>query len=418
VFSGRLAKKEMEEQNKLEDRNQEERSRAMCTISSHLVADTATRFAEIPCFGVQRESVSPMRSNVNEKSIFEHIVRQTGANEQDQIQKGGLIGLKRGFYGVVAAMWMISGLSSCATIEKPEIKQVEETPKATATVQQVKAIQETKRGLKRKVAIGRFTNETKYGQSFFIDKNNDRIGKQAVDILSSKLVETEKFILIERADLDKIEKELRMEDYGPLKNMADYLIVGSVTEFGRKDQGQVGVFSRTRRQVAFARVHIRLIEVRTGQILYSEEGEGQAFSEAGTVLGVGERAGYDSSINDKALDGAITNLASNIIQNLLDRPWRSYIIGYEDGNVIIAGGRSQNIKEGDTFQVIQEGKKVKNPQTNMMINLPGKHIATLKSVMLVGDTTESEVTLCQVVSGDLNPFLLSKDFSALYVQEE
>jgi hypothetical protein len=31
----------------------------------------------------------------------------------------------------------------------------------------------------RKVAIARFTNETRYGQSFFIDKEENRIGKQA-----------------------------------------------------------------------------------------------------------------------------------------------------------------------------------------------------------------------------------------------
>jgi len=40
-------------------------------------------------------------------------------------------------------------------------------------------------------------------------------------------------------------------------------------------------------QLPYAKVHVRLIEVRTGQILYSEEGEGEAFSEAGTVFGVG-----------------------------------------------------------------------------------------------------------------------------------
>ena len=45
-------------------------------------------------------------------------------------------------------------------------------------------------GLKRKVAIGRFSNETRYGQSFFVDEQNDRIGKQAMDILSTKLFET------------------------------------------------------------------------------------------------------------------------------------------------------------------------------------------------------------------------------------
>ena len=308
-------------------------------------------------------------------------------------------------------------LPSCATIERPEVKAIKEKPKISKTIQQKKTSIGAKQGLKRKVAIARFTNESKYGQSFFIDENNDRIGKQAVDILSSKLVETEKFILLERVDLDKITKELNMENYKPLKNMADYLIVGSVTEFGRRDQGKVGIFSRTKRQIAFAKVHVRLIEVRSGQILYSEEGEGEAFSEAGTVFGVGERAGYDSAINDKALEAAITDLASNIIENLLDRPWRSYILGFEDNKLIIAGGKLQNISNGDIFQVIQEGKKVKNPQTNMMITLPGTQIGKIKAVMFIGDNPETEVTLCDIIEGDLSAFISSKNFNQLYIQE-
>jgi len=316
-----------------------------------------------------------------------------------------------------ALLFIVIMLPSCATIDKPDVREVEKKPQISKTIQHEKINIGNKKGIKRKVAIARFTNETKYGQSFFIDKNNDRIGKQAVDILSSKLVETEKFILLERADMDKISKELNMENYEPLKNMADYLIVGSVTEFGRRDQGKVGIFSRTKRQIAFAKVHVRLLEVRTGQILYSEEGEGEASSEAGTVFGVGERAGYDSAINDKALDAAITNLASNIIENLLDRPWRSYILGYENEKIIMAGGKSQNINIGDVFQVIKEGKKVKNPQTNMMITLPGKQVGKIKVVMSVGNTSESEVSLCDIINGDFSEYISSKRFNQLFIQE-
>lgn len=325
--------------------------------------------------------------------------------------------MKRLYFPIFISALIMIFLSSCATVEKPEIKKIDEKTKISKTVQQEKANSNLKKGLKRKVAIARFSNETKYGQSFFIDDNQDVVGKQAMDILSSKLVETDKFILLERADLDKITKELNMEDYEPLKNMADYLIVGSVTEFGRKDEGEVGIFSRTKRQVAYAKVHIRLIEVRTGQILYSEEGEGEASSEAGTVFGVGGKAGYDSTINDKALEAAITNLASNIIENLLERPWRSYILGYADGKIIMSGGKSQNINNGDIFKVIKEGEKVKNPQTNTMITLPGKEIGKIKASVSIGNTPESEVTLCDVVDGDFSEYISSKDFSSLYIQE-
>jgi curli biogenesis system outer membrane secretion channel CsgG len=307
-------------------------------------------------------------------------------------------------------------LIGCATIDKPEVKRVDPTPQISQTQQQ---LPEIKKGLKRKVAIARFTNETKYGQSFFIDDQKDRIGKQAVDILSNKLLQTEKFIILERADLDKIQKELSIGNATPMKNMADYLIVGSVTEFGRKDTGEVGIFSRTKRQTAFAKVHVRMIDVYTGQVIYSEDGEGTAFSEAGTIFGVGGRAGYDSTLNDRAMEAAITNLASNIIEKLLDKPWRAYIIGQEDNNLIISGGKSQNIKTGAVFAVYLEGRKVKNPQTNMDITLPAKKLARIKVVSTLGDTPENEVSLCQVTEGNdnLTGYKSRQDYSRLFIME-
>jgi curli biogenesis system outer membrane secretion channel CsgG len=305
-------------------------------------------------------------------------------------------------------------ISGCATMEKTEIERPKEGPKVSPTIA---VVQPPYRGLKRKVAVGRFTNETRYGQSFFIDKEGNRIGKQAVDILSSKLLATEKFILLERADLDKINKELSIGNLQPIRNMADYLILGSITEFGRKEVSDVGIFSRVKKQVAFAKVHIRLVDVYTGKVIYQEAGEGEAFSEAGSIFGVGARAGYDSTLNDKAMEAAINNLSSNIIQNLLDKPWRAYILGYEDGNLMISGGKSQNIKPNDLFDVIEEGKKVKNPQTNMEITLPGKRIAKIKVISMLGDTPDNEVSLCKITEGNLAAYIAKKDFSGIYISQ-
>ncbi|UZP65965.1 CsgG/HfaB family protein [Desulfovibrio mangrovi] len=314
-----------------------------------------------------------------------------------------------------AALLSIMALCSCATVKKPE--KIETTaPKQVVSPAVAAEQKEQYKGLKRKVAIARFSNETKYGQSFFLDDNNDRIGKQAVDILSNKLMETEKFVLLERADLDKIQKELGIGDAAPLKNMADYLIVGSITEFGRKETGDVGLFSRTKKQVAYAKVHIRLIDVYTGEVIYSEAGEGEAFSEAGSIMGFGARTGYDSAINDKAIDAAITDLASNLIENLMNKPWRSYILSHEEGMYIMGGGASQGIKVGDQFDVIAEGKKVKNPQTNTMITLPGKKVAAIKVLQTSGSTPADEISFCQLTSGDLSAWNASKDYSPLFIQ--
>lgn len=317
--------------------------------------------------------------------------------------------------GTLSLIMGTSLLFGCATVEKPVVIETNTEPKAISKTQTEEVL--TKKSLKRKVAIGRFTNETTYGQGFFIDENNNRIGKQAMDILSAKLFETGRFIMLERADLGQIEKELSMGGNYSVKNAADFLIVGSITEFGRKEVSDVGVFSRVKTQEANATVHIRLIDVATGQIIYSEQGKGMAYSEAGTVMGVGNKAGYDSTLNDKVLDVAITDLASNIIENMLDKPWRSYILAYEEGNLIISGGKSQNIEPGVQFAMMKAGKRVKNPQTGMYITLPGNAIGKIEVLTSFGDTAESEVSICNINEGNIDAYIKSQDYSGLYIQE-
>lgn len=318
---------------------------------------------------------------------------------------------------IIITVLISFGLTSCATMQKPEVRVPDSKPVISKTLEQ-KTPDSRQRFLKRKVAIARFTNETAYGQSFFLDENKDRIGKQAVDILSNKLLSTEKFILLERADLDKINKELVLGKVDQLTNMADYLIVGSVTEFGRKTTSDVGIFSRVKKQGAYAKVNVRLLDVYTGEIIYAQDGSGEAFSEAGTVFGVGARADYDSTLNDKALEAAIVNLSSNVIENLLDKPWRSYILAYEDGNYIISGGASQGVKSGDKFGVYLQGKKIKNPQTNMFITLPGKQIAVIKVLKTLGDTKQNEISICEVIEGQLEKYQERGAFANLYIQDK
>ncbi len=311
---------------------------------------------------------------------------------------------------------IVSLFSACATMQEKQVHQtpVSDKPTISPTLQ-VKNTQTV--GLKRKVAIARFSNETRYGQSFFIDKNNDKIGKQAMDILSAKLYQSGRFIMLERADLSKIEKELTIAgEHKKVDNAADFVILGSITEFGRKDTSEVGIFSRVKKQETFAKVHIRIVDVSSGLIIYSEEGKGSAYSEAATTMGVGDTAGYNGQLNDKAIDAAISDLTSNIIENMLDKPWKGYILGYEDGNFITSGGKSQNIKVGDTFDVLIEGKKVKNPQSNMMITLPGKKLAKISIVATLGDTIENEVSLAKLIEGDLKSYIDSGDYSKLYIQ--
>ena len=252
--------------------------------------------------------------------------------------------------------------------------------------------------IKRKVAIGRFSNETQYAKGVFYDKENDPMGKQALDILSAKLAASGKFLLLERSDLAQLLEEAKKSENGEsgLQSIgADYLIIGSITEFGRKNTGKEGVFTSTKMQTVEAGVAIRLVDVSTGLIVYSDEAKGQAQITTKTTLGVGGRAGYDATLSDKAISEAIGQLVENIINKCTDKPWRTYFLTYDDDAQMIAGGASQGVKEGDVFAVKTKGKKVKNPQSGVMIELPGKQIGTVTVSATGGDTPETEYSFVE-----------------------
>ena len=247
------------------------------------------------------------------------------------------------------------------------------------------------RTIKRKVAIGRFSNETQYAKGLFYDKENDPMRKQALDILSSKLAATGKFILLERDDLN-----ILVDEAGADMNKigADYIILGSITEFGRKTEGEQKVFSSTKTQTVEAGVSIRLVEATTGLIIYSDEAKGFAETSAKQTLGLGGTAGYDATLSDKAISAALSQLVENIINKCMDKPWRSYILSVEDGNYIISGGASQGIIAGDKFALYKKGKTVKNPQTGMNVELPGTKIGEVTVLTSFGDTPETELSFC------------------------
>ena len=267
--------------------------------------------------------------------------------------------------------------------------------------------------LKRKVAVARFTNETQSGTTFLVDDSGDRIGKQASDILSSRLAATGKFLMFERTDKDEIDSEkiisgLKNEGVG-----VEYLIIGSVSEFGRSSDSEGRIFGRSKTQRAFAKVNVRLVDVSTGRIIYSEEGAGESINSAKSGVFTKVTAGFDQSLTDKAISAAISTLVSNLVENMTNKPWKSYILSQEDGLYIIAGGEKQGLQTGSKLIVYQKGKTIKNPQTGAMIELPGKKVGTISIESSFGDDEFSEISFATLDDGEL-----SDDFSNYYISDK
>lgn len=105
--------------------------------------------------------------------------------------------------------------------------------------------------LKRRIAIGRFSNATLYGRALLLPGEMDPLADQAADMLAARLVESEKFIVLERRDMDAIKSEQDMAGGGSTVG-ADTILIGSVTQFGRRVEGKTGFLNSNARQVASA----------------------------------------------------------------------------------------------------------------------------------------------------------------------
>jgi curli biogenesis system outer membrane secretion channel CsgG len=295
-----------------------------------------------------------------------------------------------------AAMALAAG---CATTSAPQQTIQMSASAAQQAAAQQQATAPTLKTLKRKVAIGRFTNETRYGKSFQVDANNDPLGKQASDMLSTRLVASQKFLVFERPDIDKVVAEQSISHTGGLIGV-DALIIGSVTEFGRSTTGKSGFLSATKVQTAHAKVEIRLVDVRTGYVFFTASGAGDATTESGEIAGFGSKADYDASLNDRAIGAAISDVQSALVAKLDERPWRTSILKVDGRQLFISGGTRQGLKTGDLLPVLQQGDRVKSEQTGFDITLPAKRVGQVRVLSFFGDNETNEGSVAEIVSGE------------------
>lgn len=303
-------------------------------------------------------------------------------------------------------------LGGCATVSTPPERVEAPVSQKQQIMAQNKAQEPSERRYKRKVAIARFSNESNYGRSLMTDQDYDRVGKQASDMLASKLIKSNKFIVFERPDLSKIQREQKNTGDANLIGV-DALVVGSVTEFGRSVGGKSGFLSSTKLQTARAKVEARLVDVKTGLAFFSVSGVGEASTESGEVAGFGSRAEYDATLNDRAISAAIADMIDKLVSTLEERKWKTDILEVQGRQVFISGGVKQGMKSGDILQVMEQGATIKSKQSGFNINLPAKKIAEIKIISFFGDNENNEGAVGEMIQGSVS----IGDLSRIYVEE-
>lgn len=168
---------------------------------------------------------------------------------------------------------------------------------------------------KYNIGIIEFNNKTKYGAR--------RLSDSALEILTTELSRSGNFIVVERARMDKILEEMKLQLSGVTtgENAAEigkilnckYLLVGSVSNFGVTTEGKDFIIVQQKIQKVKAEVDIRIIEVETGAIIYSAYGKGEIEKKISSNFGMGGTGGYDETLAGESLRIAIKQSVHDLI---------------------------------------------------------------------------------------------------------
>ena len=193
----------------------------------------------------------------------------------------------------------------------------------TLQTESVKTYKTSYSGPKNKLVVGKFANRSTYMNGIFSD-GKDRLGSQAKLILKTHLTQTNRFITVDRSNLSELTKESQFSGKKQKITGASFVVTGEVTEFGRKvvgDQQLFGILGHGKKQVAYTKVSINIVDVQTSQIVYATQGAGEYALSNREVLGFGGTASYDASLTDKVLNLAIMDAVNKLVEGMERGEW-------------------------------------------------------------------------------------------------
>lgn len=262
------------------------------------------------------------------------------------------------------------------------------------------------RGAAKKLRIAVMDFEDKSGHSY----RWRRVGKGMADMLTTALFQTGRYIVVERAELDKVLREQRLGASGAVTPGtaaklgrligAAVIVTGSVTEFGAKESRlKVGKLGRKfgidgsagiERQTARCALDVRFIDVSTGQLLAAETAEGTDSSHdlKGDVsrlpsLELGTK-GFDETTIGKATREAIEKAVALVDKHIEKVGWFGRIVKIRGSTLLINTGEEDGRAPGDTFLVERAGEELVDPDTGESLGSETAKVGRIKIVEVKG----------------------------------
>ena len=238
------------------------------------------------------------------------------------------------------------------------------------------------------------------------------LGDALADELIDRLIHTRRYVVLERAQLAEVFKELeRVEDTrfrqtgspqtGQLKHVK-YLIRGVITDFGHVETRDgiariLDIFGTASHSVVRAVLYV--VDVQSGQVVASKSVEAKVTDKKGKEkieldgMAFGSYQFYHTSIG-QATSKMLTKAVRAIARSIEEFPYQPKIASLIDNQVILNGGRNRKIEVGSVYVVRPRSQMVVDPDTGDVLgHVSGSVIGRVRVVQVTEKYSIADVVV-------------------------
>jgi len=255
------------------------------------------------------------------------------------------------------------------------------SPKMSGAVRDDTTLTDTSKQLKTSSDVGDYKGpKLRVGVVNFQNKTPSKvlgIGEAAAEILGTILHKTERFIVIPQQDLESILSQQRLGATGAINpdtaaKMGEIMglnaiVTGSISAYSETEEGYDYLVTKGKKQIARVTVDYRIVDTTTGVQLMADSGAGIYEKSAGSVLGMGTKAAYDTDLRDGALRDALNKAMVNMMKQLGKRKWNGRVAQVDGTNLYINAGQKSGLNVGEKLDVFRPGKDIIDPVTKQKL---------------------------------------------------
>lgn len=255
------------------------------------------------------------------------------------------------------------------------------SPKMSGAVRDDTTRTDTSKQLKTSSDVGDYKGpKLRVGVVNFQNKTPSKvlgIGEAAAEILGTILHKTERFIVIPQQDLESILSQQRLGATGAINpdtaaKMGEIMglnaiVTGSISAYSETEEGYDYLVTKGKKQIARVTVDYRIVDTTTGVQLMADSGAGIYEKSAGSVLGMGTKAAYDTDLRDGALRDALNKAMVNMMKQLGKRKWNGRVAQVDGTNLYINAGQKSGLNVGEKLDVFRPGKDIIDPVTKQKL---------------------------------------------------